>query len=505
MINQLDLKIQNILDSADRMFLSTSVGGNSSGASVFFARDGDDLIFFTFNPSRKAEQIKINPRVHVVIWPKNQEGIKGIQMDGECYPIKKKEEKQKAYQLILETTDAFKEFMDDEFLIENNVIGYYRIKPTTIKYVDFYAEEKFEWKTFPGNKTPSLLFSFKLFLKQISLWIRLVRAPFLTATFVSIFIGAAIAWKDLKAKGLYDSWSWSLFFLVLLGASMAQIATNTSNDYFDHTSKADETNKVPSPFNGGSRVIQAGLASPGKVLLTAIVSVIATVIIGLFINLKISGSAFGNTPIVWIGTLGIFLALGYTANPIRLSYNGFGEFAIATGFGPLMVLGTHYVLTAPIHNIVLSQWNWTEALIVSIPIAMLVMLIVWINQFQDTPADAAVGKNTWVVRTAVKEDWYRLEKPLHIYKLFMLLAFLGIAIIGTLGLFSNFGTAYAFFALLPLLLVFKAFKMADDWMIKWNDKDADRQKVPYKLLLVNVSTIGIHLLTGILLSVAYLF
>ena len=59
MINQLDLKIQNILDSADRMFLSTSVGGNSSGASVFFTRDGDDLIFFTFNPSRKAEQIKI--------------------------------------------------------------------------------------------------------------------------------------------------------------------------------------------------------------------------------------------------------------------------------------------------------------------------------------------------------------------------------------------------------------------------------------------------------------
>lgn len=504
MINQLDFKIQNILDSADRMFLSTSVGGNSSGASVFFARDGDDLIFFTFNPSRKAEQIKFNPRVHVVIWPKDQEGIKGLQMDGECYPIKKKEEKQRAYQLILKTTHAFKDFMDDEFLKENNVIGYYRIKPTTIKYVDFYAEEKFQWKTFPTNKTPSLLFALILFVKQISLWIRLVRAPFLTATFASIFIGAAIAWNDLKTNGLNDSWSWNLFFLVLLGASMAQIATNTSNDYYDHTSNADETNKVPSPFNGGSRVIQSGLATPGKVLITAMVSVIATVLIGLFINQQISGSAFGNTPIVWIGTIGIFLLLGYTANPIRLAYKGFGEISIAIGFGPLMVLGTHYVLTTPVHNIVLSQWNWPEALIASVPIAILVMLIVWINQFQDTPADAAVGKNTWVVRTAVKEDYYKLEKPLYIYKLFMLLAFLGIAIIGTLGLFTNFGTAYAFFALLPLVLVFKAFKMADEWLIKWNEKDADRQKVPYKLLLVNVSTIGIHLLTGILLSISYL-
>ena len=45
--------------------------------------------------------------------------------------------------------------------------------------------------------------------------------------------------------------------------------------------------------------------------------------------------------------------------------------------------------------------------------------------------------------------------------------------------------------------------MADDWMIKWNNPEADRQKVPYELLLVNVSTIGIHFLTGILLAVAY--
>ena len=50
-----------------------------------------------------------------------------------------------------------------------------------------------------------------------------------------------------------------------------------------------------------------------------------------------------------------------------------------------------------------------------------------------------------------------------------------------------------------------AFKMADDWMVKWNNPDADRQKVPYELLLVNVSTIGIHFLTGILLSVCLLY
>ena len=42
------------------MTLSTSVAGNSSAANVYFANDGLDIYFFTFNPSRKAVQISMN-------------------------------------------------------------------------------------------------------------------------------------------------------------------------------------------------------------------------------------------------------------------------------------------------------------------------------------------------------------------------------------------------------------------------------------------------------------
>jgi len=150
----LDNKIENVLDSADRMFIATSVGGNSSGASVFFSRDGEDLVFFTFNPTRKAEQIRLNPRVHVVIWPKGQEGIEGLQIDGECYKIKDEDEKKKAYELVLNTTEAFKEYMEDEFLINNDVVGYYRVKPTTIKYVTFLRKNNFNGKLFLETKLP---------------------------------------------------------------------------------------------------------------------------------------------------------------------------------------------------------------------------------------------------------------------------------------------------------------------------------------------------------------
>lgn len=500
-----DEKILEILESNQRMFLSTSVDGNSSGATVFYARDGFDLIFFTFNPTRKAEQIRFNPRVQAVIYPAGGEGIRGLQIEGECYPIKDPEEKKKAYQLVRETTDVFVEFMDDPFLNENKVVDFYRIKPAAIKYVDFYAQEKFQWKIFPENKTPVWRFMGAQFLRNIQLWMRITRAPFLTATLASVFIGAALAWHDLKEAVLAESWSWVWFLLIVLGASLAQLTTNIANDYFDHTSGADEQNKVPSPFNGGSRVIQAGLASPAKVLRAALLCALGTLGVGLYLNQQVAGEMFASTPLLWIGCAGLFLAVAYTADPFRLAYKGWGELSIAIGFGPLMVMGTHYVLTAPIHQNQISLWNWGEALLVSVPIALLVLLIVWMNQFQDTPADEAAGKRTWVVRTAVKQGWHRLERPLKIYKVLMIMAFAAVAFIALLGPFTTLGTIYAAIALLPLVWVFFTFRKADQWLQIWNQRDADRQKVPYFLLPVNASTIGIHFLTGLLISLAYLF
>ena len=47
-------KILDLMNRSDFMTLSTSVAGNSSAANVYFANDGLDIYFFTFNPSRKA-------------------------------------------------------------------------------------------------------------------------------------------------------------------------------------------------------------------------------------------------------------------------------------------------------------------------------------------------------------------------------------------------------------------------------------------------------------------
>ena len=498
---ELDSKIEKILDEADRMFIATSVGGNSSGASVFFARDGSDLVFFTFHPTRKAEQIRVNPKVACVIWPKGQEGIRGLQIDGECRPIRNPEEMKRAHDMILGVTTAFQPYMDDEFLLKNKVVGYYRIKPTTIKFVDFYAPEQFEWREYPENQVPAVKDFLRSIGRRLLLWVRAVRAPFFTAAIVPILLGAVIAYGDLNGAGLAAQWDWGLFFLALIGGVLAHAGTNMANDYGDHTSRADEWNKVPSPFNGGSRMIQAGLMAPWKVLFGALLCFGGVIAIGLILNNRIGGAPLANTPLLWAGIIGIAFGILYTLTPVRLGYRGLGEPAIALGFGPVMVLGTHYVLTAG-HT---APWAWQKPLLASIPVALFVMLIVWINQFQDAPFDKAAGKRTWVVRTADTGDaFFRYERPFRLYAIFNYFSFGFIAVLGLLGAVRpSLGTPFALLALIPGILAFKAIGWGRRWLLAWNSPDADRQRVPYELLKVNVSTIGVHFTTGLLLVLGY--
>jgi 1,4-dihydroxy-2-naphthoate octaprenyltransferase len=501
----LDKKISKLLDENGCMALSTSVDGNSSGDSVFYARDGKDLVFFTFNSDRKAEQIRVNPRVQAVVWSKGHEGVCGLQIEGLCFQIKDKDEENRTRDLILETTTAFREIMNDPFLIKNKVAGYYRIKPTLIKYINPKTDEKSEQREYPENKIPVFKDFTRSVLSRAALWIRAVRAPFFTASIVPILLGAVIAYNGLLNLSASAAWDWQMFWLVLFGGILAQAGTNLGNDYFDHTSGNDEYNKAFSPFNGGSRMIQAGLMAPWKVLLAAIISFSGTILIGLKLNQIITGSYFGNSPLLWVGVLGVALGVFYTWNPVRLSYHGWGEISIALGFGPVMVLGSHYVLSAPYLNANGLPWLWQMPLLASIPVAILIMLVVWINQFQDLPADMKAGKINWVVRLAeYNGSRIAYEKPFRFYIFFTYFSFAFILMLGVIGFVKpSLATPFVLISLLPVILVHFAIRWGKEWLVLWNKPDADLEKLPYELLRVNVSTIGIHFLTGSLMILGY--
>ena len=477
-------KIMDLMQRSDFMTLSTSVSGNSSAANVYFANDGLDMYFFTFNPTRKAVQINFNPKVQCVVRPDGEDGIKELQIDGYATKIIDQSEKEKAREAVLKVTEAFSEYMHDDFLIANDVVGYYKIKPTVIKYVDFFADTQFEWMEIPENK-PSIPSELLGGLRRsIQRWMTIVRAPFLTATIAPILLGSAIAYKQF---GTFD---WSIFWLVLLGAIFAQCGTNTINDYFDHKSRTDELNKLASPFNGGSRAIQSGLMTPANMLLVSVLFFGSTIGIGLELNNFLFGDYFAISVLMYLGLIGVFLGVMYTGF-LKLAYNGLGDLAVFIGFGPLMVYGAAYMQNQSVDPL--------TTLLFSIPVGIFIALVLFINCFQDYNADKAANKNSWVVRLAGPGDKANYRAPFKVWKNLMMLSFMII-----LGASLYAGNLFTLIALFPLFIFNFASKKGNSWLDQWEKEDANLQQLPYELLIVNVSTIGIHFLTGILLTLGIL-
>lgn len=208
-------------------------------------------------------------------------------------------------------------------------------------------------------------------------WLRELRAPFFTGTVVPAVFGA------LYARYTGVQLNWPLFGLTVLGTIFVHAGLNMANDYFDHRSGNDQLT-VATPFSGGSKVIQEGLLKPRQVLAAALISTVLGVAIGLYLNF-----VTGGVVILVVGALGLVFAWFYEAPPLRLGHRrGMGELACLLGCGPVIVLGAYFVQA--------RVFSWS-AVLASLPIGLLMMLVLFINEFHDRSADAAVGKNTLVV------------------------------------------------------------------------------------------------------------
>lgn len=299
-------------------------------------------------------------------------------------------------------------------------------------------------------------------MSKLKIWLRAIRAPFFTASAIPVFLGSVIAWAKM------GTFNWLYFLLVLIGVVSINAGTNLANDYFDHKSGNDEVNKTPTPFGGGSRVIQDKLIKPLNVLVGSLVFFFLAGLIGLYLNFLIPGNT-----ILILGLIGVIIGFFYTAGPFKLGYRGFGELWVGLCLGPLVVLGAYYVQAQ-----VLSP----EALLVSIPLGILVGLILYINGFQDYEADKKVGKKTSIVI-------FGKEKAAKIY------CFL----IGFVYLWIAGGVIFKIFPLVTLIVFLTipfAVKAARVLM-----KNFDKI---YELLPANATTIQLHFLFGLLLCLGYI-
>jgi 1,4-dihydroxy-2-naphthoate octaprenyltransferase len=298
-------------------------------------------------------------------------------------------------------------------------------------------------------------------MTKIFTWLVITRAPFLTAIIVPMLIGAA--W--VATLGLATPFPWTKFAMVFFAGIALHVAANTFNDYFDWKSGTDQANNdYFLPYSGGSRAIELGLISERSLFVVASSALMISAILGLLLALQ---SGWG---VLIFGAIGAFCSFFYTAPPLRLAARrGLGELAVGLNFGPLAVAGTVYALTGQVTLV---------DFLAGIPIGLLTIAILWINQFPDVEGDKATGKNNLVVVLGkARSAWG--------YVLLMVAAF-GLAVYWTLltGIFP-IGT------LLILGGVPLAYQASGVILREYAERS---------LVRANVATIKLHAISGFLMA-----
>ncbi len=203
-------------------------------------------------------------------------------------------------------------------------------------------------------------------------WLQASRPPFYIATLVPLTAGFVLAGRE----SIWRPW---LFLVINLGAFMVHLATNLANDCFDHLQGADEGSAT-----GGSRVIQEGRITLRSLVIATITLFGLAFLIAVW--LTASQSVWGLWSLI---LLAFFSSLFYVAPPIRYGWRGFGEVGAGLNMGPVMVVGTYWVLTGH------PAWS---AFWLSLPIGLMVATILYFQNLPDLASDTAVGKRTLVVR-----------------------------------------------------------------------------------------------------------
>lgn len=203
--------------------------------------------------------------------------------------------------------------------------------------------------------------------KKLKIWLQATRPRSLTATYVPVALGGVLAWEA-------DRFNLLDFVLALLGVLLLQIGANLTNEYYDFI-KGSDAQKT----HGLGMILSRQALTPREVFTGGVVSILLGAFIGLYFVIT-SGWV-----VLIIGIFAVLVAILYTAGPAPLAYIGLGEIAVFIFMGPLIVLGTYFVLTDDL------RWLPVWA---SLPVAFAVANILHANNLRDLEADRAMQKYT---------------------------------------------------------------------------------------------------------------
>ena len=211
-------------------------------------------------------------------------------------------------------------------------------------------------------------------------WLLAIRPRTLPAAVSPVAVGTALAVSDGVFAPLPAA-------AALVGAVLIQVGANLTNDYFDYVNGVDTPER-----QGPQRAAQSGLIALPRLRLGITVVFAITVLVGAYLI------SIGGWPILAIGLASLLSSLAYTGGPIPIGYYGLGDLFVFLFFGVAAVSGTFYVQALSISLM---------PVVASIPVGMLTVAILVVNNLRDIKTDQQTGKRTLAVMIGPKAS--RLE------------------------------------------------------------------------------------------------
>jgi 1,4-dihydroxy-2-naphthoate polyprenyltransferase len=211
-------------------------------------------------------------------------------------------------------------------------------------------------------------------------FVEAARPRTLPAAVAPVLVGSAAAARSVPDLSVPRA------TLALVVALALQVAVNYANDYFDGVKGVDTEAR-----SGPRRAVASGLVTP-RAMRTATIAALA-----------VAGAAgavlawLAGWELLLVGVVAILATLGYSGGRRPYASRGLGEVGVFVFFGLVATAGSAYVQDERLTLL---------PLVAAVPIGLVAVALLVVNNLRDIPTDRAVGKQTLAVRLG--EDRTRL-------------------------------------------------------------------------------------------------
>lgn len=213
----------------------------------------------------------------------------------------------------------------------------------------------------------------------LEIWWEGVRPAYVGLALLPALLGIVLAWAPtINAQNPLGHLRFLHLIVMLAALVTLQLGANVVNDYYDYIKGIDTSNTL-----GPGGLIQQGLIKPSRVLL------IGFALLGIGVLLGIVALTSGNPALYLLGVLGLLCAYFFSATKHALSSLLLGEVACFLIYGPFIMLGAYLIQAGTI-----SHTELMKLLVYSLPVGLLAVAVVHVNNMRDMESDNDAGKYT---------------------------------------------------------------------------------------------------------------